>query len=210
MFMIFLDCFPHMILWNSYWLFWIFYDSLGFFSSTYPFHYSYHSHNHTRWWEEEEVSFQHCSAFENIPSESTWGKLELYDKHGLLFAFPSSNHFGMKSTLEKKSNCHRQQPLKTAIGIGEHCSLTKWRQGGGCFGWQEELLVRGRQRPSWPTSAVLKARGEATKTQQKLVEFSRAANKYFHKKASWRSALGLRPEPGQRTLIQRIKEFTPR
>ena len=183
--------------------------------STYPCHYSYHSHNHTRWWEEEEeVSFQHCSAFENtwnpnkLTSLSKW--IYLYGKHGLLFACPSSNHFGMKSTLEKKRNCHRQQPLKTATRISEHCSLTKWRQGGGCFGWQEELLVRGRQRPSWPTSAVLKARGEATKTQQKLVEFSRAANKYFHKKASWRSALGLRPEPGQRTLIQRIKEFTPR
>ena len=56
-----------------------------------------------------------------------------------------------------------------------------------CFRWS-----------SWSEAAapilthIGSAQGEATKTQQKLEEFSRAANKYFHKKASWRSVLGLR------------------
>ena len=79
--------------------------------------------------------------------------------------------------LEKRRICHRQQNGGSEVGR-----------------WEEELLVRGgeQQRPSWPTSRQRSRRVEATKTQQKLVEFSRgAANKYFHKKPSWRSALGL-------------------
>ena len=124
-------------------------------------------------------------------SDSIWGKLEFYGKHGLLFAFPSSNHFGMKSTLEKKSNCHWQQTLKLQLEVVNWQSGDKEGvvRGGRRNFWSE--AGGGKQLPSWPTSAALKARGEATKTQQKLVEFSRAANKYFHKKASWRSALGL-------------------